>query len=55
MSHLATEFEKQAHPHSRHFYQIRHGKLTYGTICQECHQRAERDTSFLGLGISLEV
>ncbi|KAF8498892.1 hypothetical protein JB92DRAFT_2744156 [Gautieria morchelliformis] len=54
MSHLATEFEKQAHPRSRRFYQIRR-KLTYGTICQECHQRSERDTNFLELEISLET
>ena len=31
------------------------GKLTYGTMCQTCHQRSERDTDFLELEINLEV
>ncbi|KAF8498899.1 hypothetical protein JB92DRAFT_2744100 [Gautieria morchelliformis] len=55
MSHPATEFEKQAYPRSRRFYQIRR-KLAYGTMCQECHQRSERDTNhLLELEINLEV
>lgn len=31
------------------------GKLTYGTVCQQCHYRSEIDMGFLELEINLEV
>ncbi|KAF8480713.1 cysteine proteinase [Gautieria morchelliformis] len=56
MSHLATEFEKQAVPSLKTLLSDQfEGKLTYGTICQECRQRSERDTNFLELEINLET
>jgi ubiquitin carboxyl-terminal hydrolase 48 len=77
MSHLATEFEKQAVPSlktllSDQVWFLRpychnatltgdittfqfEGKLTYGTMCQECRQSSERDANFLELEINLEV
>lgn len=74
MSHLATEFEKQAVPSLKTLLsdQVRcwtllsvfilnnvitkfQGKLTYGTMCQKCCQRSERDADFLELEINLEV
>ncbi|KAF8587403.1 cysteine proteinase [Ramaria rubella] len=56
MSHLATEFEKQAVPPLKTLLADQfQGNQTYGTMCKQCCHRSEHDTDFLELEINLEA
>ncbi|KAF8511943.1 cysteine proteinase [Hysterangium stoloniferum] len=56
MSHLATEFEKQAVSSLKTLLADQfEGKQTYGTMCKKCQHRSERDSDFLELEINIEA
>ncbi|EMD38059.1 hypothetical protein CERSUDRAFT_113204 [Gelatoporia subvermispora B] len=55
MAHLDSEFQKQSDPTLKSLIADQfQGKQVYGTVCEKCHRRSERESDFLEIEVNIQ-